>query len=221
MVSGKIGKFRVDVMVELFEVGYHLVVGLDHLCEHDDCLPGPLVLSVLSRLIMPDHGALEAVQGDVDEDVVCEIVILAPAVVHLAGEDLLPLNELEVVDNCLGRDHQRLRYFGDKAGLLPQEADDAAPVPVPEDIEQPGEFCEILHVHFMLVMQMYKESYRGFWCVVVTSWLRTRHGAWRDFLRDRTLSPRLARDFEIVTQPIVEDGCTNSVYPGEIISEVF
>ncbi len=108
MVPGKIGKFRIDVVVELFEVGNQLVVGLDHLCKHDDCLPGPLVLRVLSRLIMPDHGALEAVQGNVDEDVVCEIVILAPAVVHLAGEDLLPLHELEVVDNRLGRDHQRL-----------------------------------------------------------------------------------------------------------------
>src|SRR5208337_555084 len=153
MVTGKIGKFRLDIMVELFEVRDQLVVGLYHLCEHNDRLPGPLPGRIPCRCIfLPGYSTLQASQADVYEDVVCEVIVLAPAVIHLAGKDLLPLHELEMLDDGLGRNHQCLRYLGDKARFLPQQPDGTPAVPVPEDIQKPGYLCEILHIHLMLVL---------------------------------------------------------------------
>ena len=66
-----------------------------------------------------------------------------------------------MVDDGLGRDHQRLRYLGDKTRFLPQQSDDAPAVPVPEDIQEPGNLCEILHIHLMLVIANIKELWGG------------------------------------------------------------
>jgi len=43
-----------------------------------------------------------------------------------------------VLDEGLRGKREPLRELGDKAGLLLEEADDPPPVPVPQDIEDPG-----------------------------------------------------------------------------------
>lgn len=162
MVAGKIGKFRTDIVVELFEVFDQLVVGLDHFREHNDGLPGPFVRRGPGLVFLPGYDDLQVFEADVHENVVCEVVVLAPAVVQLAGKDLLPLHELEMVDDGFRRDHQRLRYFGDKTRFLAQQYYDAPTVPVPEDIQEPGDLCKILHIYLMLVMREFKEWEWGF-----------------------------------------------------------
>ena len=84
-------------------------------------------------------------EGHPDRDIPGQVVVLPPPVVQVAAQDLHLLHEGQVLDEGLRGEGEPLRELGDKAGLLLQEADDAPPVPVPQDIQDPGVLVTLEH----------------------------------------------------------------------------
>lgn len=160
MDVGKIVDLGLDVVVDLLDAGEELVVGTDHAGEHGYGL-FELVVHPGVR-VRPGGLGPQLLDADIDQDVVGKVVVLPAPVVQLAGEDLLALHQLEVIDDRLGGDHQGVGDLRDKAGFLPEQLDDTPPVAVPEDVQEPGHLCCIVHVYKMLVGLVFISRQSGF-----------------------------------------------------------
>jgi hypothetical protein len=157
MVAGNIVDFYFDVMIDLFEVFQDPVVGTDHLPQQGN---GFFQLFVRIILMFSPDANPHFLETDIDEDVICQVVVFPPPFICLAGKDGLPLHHLQVVDDCFGGDGQRVRYLGNKTGFLPQQFDDPPAVPVPEDIEQAGNLNSVTHIYIMVVLPVFTHCSR-------------------------------------------------------------
>lgn len=148
MVLGKIINFCFDILVELIETLQDTVMGPDHAAEN---LHRFLELFILRIFLMERPKQSNLFKADIDKDVICKEVVFPAPLIGLAGKNCFTLHHLEMFDDRFWGEHQGFGDLSDKTGFLPEKVDDAPTVPVPEDIEDPGNFNSIVHIYLMLV----------------------------------------------------------------------
>src|SRR5512137_307066 len=98
MVPGKVMYFCFNIMVDLFEIREDHVVGFNHSPEHDNRV-FKVVLTVIHLIIRTCGKFMDLFSADIDQDVICQVVIFPAAIIDLEGEDLFAFHHLEMIDD--------------------------------------------------------------------------------------------------------------------------